>query len=447
MLPPDRCATPAAAWPVLPLILGLFALTAAAADGDKAEPIDRALLKQAPAIVKFLRDEGCKNVGVLKFQVKKGDGPATDSAGPLNLAVANQLEVALLIANDNDVRKQLGIIARASDVAAGVKGGTHLTAAGRQKLLAAHYPLAWGKHEVAPDALLTGLVEVSPDLRTLSVTVLAFDKENTLQKVAAFQAANDSRTLVDSGESFLLRGAFDKGEPQIREQKAIDNAARVKASKVTNPLQDAETPVTLDILYDGKRVPVTFRDGQALVREPREGQKVELVIRRLDTGKQTFGVVVFVNGENTLYRQRLPAAQCSKWVLDTQAAPIRLRGFKTGVDKGEAFRVLCRAESKNNEIYYGADVGTIALVVFREKRGRPPEKLPSDEEEDLAAIHRGMLPSDAPRNLGALEQQLRADASRGLIGSGEQIKVETIKVKFDTDPTPVMSATIRYYKP
>jgi len=391
--------TQVAALGALPLVLNLLSLPGQAGDDDKPERIDRGLLKQAPAIIKFLKNKGYKNVGVLKFQVKKGNEPATDSAGLINLAVANQLELALLLANDNEVRKQLGIIARASDVAASVKGGNHLTAAGRQKLLAARYPLAWGKEDVVPDALLTGVVEVSPDLRTLSVTVLAFDKGSDLQKVVAFKATNDSRTLVDSGESFLLRGAFDKGEPQVREQTVLDNAARVKAAKARNPLQDPNTPVTLDILYDGKLVPVTYRDGQALVREPEEGQKVELVIRRLDTGTETLAAVVFVNGENTLYKQRLPAAQCTKWVLDPNAEPIKLRGFKAEGDKGEAFRVLCRAESKLNEIYYGADVGTIALVVFREKRGQKEEKLLTEDEVDLTAVHRGILPTGRTRTL------------------------------------------------
>ena len=395
--------TRAAAPAVLPLVIALLVLTASAADGDKPERIDRALLKQAPAIIKFLKDKGYKNVGVLKFLVKKGDKPASDSAGPINLAMANQLEVALLIANDNDVRKQLGIIGRASDVAATVKGGSHLTAAGRQKLLEAHYPLAWGKDEVVPDALLTGVVEVSPDLRTVAVTVQAFDKESGLQKVVAFKAANDSRTLVDSGESFLLRGAFDKGEPQVREQSVLDNAARVKEAKANNPLQDDKTPVALDILYDGELVPVKFRAGQASVREPREGQKVELVIRRLDSSAETLAAVLLVNGENTLFKQRLPPSLCSKWVLDPSAEPIRVQGFKIGGDKGEAFRVLSRAESKYNEVYYGADVGTIALVVFREKRGQAEAKLLTEDEEDLAAVHRGAVAHRAPEEPGSAQ--------------------------------------------
>jgi len=429
------------------IVLGLLSVPALAADGDKPDRLDQTLLKQAPLIIKHLRDKGYKNIGVLKFQVKKGESAPTDNAGPINLAVANQLEVALLIANDNDAKKQLGIIARASDVAAGVKGGSHLTAEGRQKLLAAKYPLAWGNEEVTPDALLTGVIEMGADLRTLNVSVQAFDKSNaSLQPVVAFKASNDSRNLVDSGESFLVRGVFDKGEPQVKEQKAIDYAARVKAAGAKNPLQDPNTPVTLDILYDGKRIPVSFRDGQALAPEPQEGQKVEFVLRRLAADVERFGVVLFVNGENTLYKQRLPAAQCSKWVLSADSEPLRLKGFKTGVDKGEAFRVLSREESKKDEIYYGADVGTIALVVFREKRGGD-DKLLSEDEQDLAAIYRGAVPAERPKNLGALKQQLHADASRGLIGSGEVIKVETNKVKFNTDPTPLMSVTIRYYKP
>jgi hypothetical protein len=66
--------------------------------------------------------------------------------------------------------------------------------------------------------------------------------------------------------------------------------------------------------------------------------------------------------------------------------------------------VLSRAESKKDEIYYGADVGTIALVVFREKRGGD-DKLLSEDEEDRAAVYRGALPTARPPNLGALNSR------------------------------------------
>jgi hypothetical protein len=46
-----------------------------------------------------------------------------------------------------------------------------------------------------------------------------------------------------------------------------------------------------------------------------------------------------------------------------------------------------------------------------------------------------------------LKGQLRADASRGLIGQGREVGADIQHVSFKPDPTPVMVATIRYYRP
>src|SRR4051794_15767530 len=55
--------------------------------------LDLAVLKQAPEIISYLKDHRYKNVGVLKFRVKKGDEPASDHVGPLNLNIAGRLEI------------------------------------------------------------------------------------------------------------------------------------------------------------------------------------------------------------------------------------------------------------------------------------------------------------------------------------------------------------------
>jgi hypothetical protein len=413
---------------------------------SRADELEKALLKEAPKIVQFLQEKGYRNVGVLKFRVKKGDGPASAAAGTLNLDVARRLEVALLLANDP--KKPLGVIAGASGIADTIPGANHLTAEGRKPLFRPGYALAWGEEKVAPDAFLTGTVEIAADFKRLTVGVLAFDKDGgPLTKVAVIDAACDADVMVSGGESFMVRGAFDQGHTEQFTAKIIDTAHRVKTGEAKNPWEDRTAPVQLDVVYDGKRVPVEVREGRAWVREPREGEKVEFVLRRLDDSKDRFAAALLVNGENTFYKERLPPEQCTKWVLDPGCGPLTVSGFKTGENKGEAFRVMSRAESKRNEMYYGADVGTITLVVFREKTWKEDPKLPTDEEEDLAAIHRGLLPEKPPANLGALKRQLRSDDNRGLIGSGETIKVETVKVKFNTAPTPVMALTITYYKP
>jgi len=65
---------------------------------------------------------------------------------------------------------------------------------------------------------------------------------------------------------------------------------------------------------------------------------------------------------------------------------------------------------------YGADVGTISMVVFREAHGVKKPLALDDEAEDLAALVGGRFPRKPPENLAALKFQLRsggANAGRG----------------------------------
>jgi hypothetical protein len=67
---------------------------------------------------------------------------------------------------------------------------------------------------------------------------------------------------------------------------------------------------------------------------------------------------------------------------------------------------MSRAESRANARNYGADVGTIALVVFREMKPREPfpgalMQLPEDE----AILKHGVIPEEPPANLDALKAQ------------------------------------------
>ena len=179
---------------------------------------------------------------------------------------------------------------------------------------------------------------------------------------------------------------------------------------------------------------------------------MSFVLKRTAKASGRFAVVLKVNGENTLFREKLPDLQCRKWILEPDGQPIFVRGYQNSAQVAEAFRVASAAESKANEIRYGDDVGTVTMTVFAEKPGRtPPSDLPSDTAEDLAALTRGVFPQQTPRNLAALQHQLRDNAlpgnrSRGLILSGGQTAQATRTVSFTAEPTPVMSVTITYYK-
>lgn len=426
-------------------MLLVLALALAPPTPGRADPLDRQLLRHAPEILQYCQRKGYKNVGVLKFRVQKGQSALTDNVGPLNLDMAKQLELALVLANR--VHEPVGIVHDASTVAATIAGANHTIAEGRPPLFTRHYPLAWGSEQVIPDAFLTGVVLVSDDLKRLSIGIVAFDRRQSIESVVEFDADVDPFDLIDSGESFLVRGALDDDEQQLAQ--VVKSASRVNSRLQRHPLQDPGAPVALEIRYDNIPVPVEIRGGQAFVREPREGQQVSFLLKRKPPDRTRYALVLKVNGMNTLYKERLPELECTKWVLEPNLNEIKVVGFQLTDKQVERFKVLSRAASKQREMDYGADVGTISLVVFREGSLSPPrpDDLLDDAADDLAVLSRERFPRGTPSNLSALQNQLRGDAVRGLIAEGEVIGGGTIKAVFTAHPIPVMSATITYYRP
>jgi hypothetical protein len=176
------------------IVLALGALmTMSRAEEPKVESLKRALQQNAPEVIRYLKNNNCKNVGVLKFRVKIGDAKATDSAGPINMAIANELELALALSRANDPKNPIGIVRRASEVAATIPGATHLTKDGCAKFFTKTYPLAWGKESVTPEAFLTGLVEVDASLRSMSVTIDAFSKPVASQRKSSSSGRSATR--------------------------------------------------------------------------------------------------------------------------------------------------------------------------------------------------------------------------------------------------------------
>jgi hypothetical protein len=414
--------------------------------------LERTLVRAAPAVIKHCQEKGYQNVGVLKFlTLKEGQKNFSDNAGTLNRTVAKQLEMGLILSND--ARKTVGIIEDASSIAAKTPGANHLTKEGRAKLFEPKYPLAWGKETVTADAFVTGTIGVSADLKTLKIQLFVFDKAtNSLGLVGKeLIAANDPRKLSEMGESFT-RGAFDDGSVETKaertkqEEKSLEKAAEVKEQKVKNPAQDSASPVKLEVLYNGKPVPVEFKDGKAFIPEPNVGQKVTLKLTR--TGdKGIFGCVVKVNGENTLFREKFPDANCRKWLLFPETKdPVEIVGFQKDETTSEEFRVLSKAESKAREIDYGADVGTITLTVFPELKGQPPRGDLTEETQSTKVLEKAQTPEKKPDNFNALTAQLLEDANRGLIAEGNKVGSKIEIVKFTADPSPIMSLTIVYYK-
>src|SRR5262245_2396347 len=262
------------------------------ADSARGADLESALLDRAKALVKHCKDRDAKTVGVLKFLATKDDNDFSDNLGTINTLLARRVELALILANDP--RNPIAIIDDASAVAAKTPGANHRTPEGRKVLLGAKYKLAWGDPRVraTPVAFLTGLVSVSKDLRTLRISFLYFDgkskKLEDIPTVPDVVVANRPSSLVEMGESFTVRGAFDDGKveagtkekakndppkddkkgeppadlPKDKDQSALQQAADVRDQKaVKHPAHDPDAPIKLTVLYNGKPEKFEIRDG------------------------------------------------------------------------------------------------------------------------------------------------------------------------------------------
>ena len=446
----------------------------------QAAELEGALLDRARGLIKHSQAKGYKNVGVLKFLGTKDGRIVSDNLGTVNSLLARRLELALVLANDP--RNPVGVIDNATAVAARTAGANHLTPAGRQALFAPQYDLAWGdpKPKVTADAFLTGLVEVSKDLKTLRLSFLVFDRTvNKLELVPGVPDAvvpNRASALVELGESFTVRGAFDDGKVQTKpkgkdkndvakeqpkkdppkvpakndppadlpkDKDVIQQAKDVRDQAAKHPAEDPDAPVKLTVLYNGKPVKVQVQGGKAFLPEPATGDKVELVITK-DVKAPQYGVVLKVNGENTLDKQRLPDVRCRMWILTNPGEAVTIGGYQLGTDRSETFRVLSAPESKAREVNYGADVGTLTLTVFPE--GKSPSPDLSDDAAEKTAVAKAELPSEPSKSFDALKSKLLEDANRGLIAEGAQVEGKVQVVNFTPAATPVMTLTVIYYK-
>jgi hypothetical protein len=431
-------------------VLAIAIVLLAAIPQLHAQSLESSLVKEARKIVAHAREQGYQNVGVLKFQATKDGKTLSDKVGALNLFLARQLEAALIMTNDP--RSPIGVVRNASAVAARTPGANHLSREGRMKLFTPRYPLAWGDEKVNVDFFVTGLAAVSPDLKTISVSLLSFDsKANKLTPIGKdIVAPLRPGHLVDVGESFLVRGIFDGGKVELDKpvppEEMVKAAVHTRQEKEKHPIQEEVAPIKLTVYYDDREIKPQYRDGKAYLEEPKEGQEVSLGLKCVaKVGR--FGVVLKVNGESTQWRERLPDFYCNPWVLEAGEGPYRLHGYAISDDKSVAFRVASAAESKALEMDYGADVGTITMTVFRELVPRKKTGMDlKDLDAPLVKVVEKAADVEEAADLSVLKANLLKDANRGVITAGKGFASKIERVRFTPDPDPVMAVTLIYYK-
>jgi hypothetical protein len=194
------------------IVLTGVVLAALAPTAARADQLDKKLNDEMPGVMKYLREQRYKNVGVLRFRVQKGKRPARFDNAPLNGNMATRLENLLVIHGGPDDSKAIGVIHNAGQAAARQKVGSWFTNRDqRHKLFDASYPLAWGNRNVKASAILTGKVVTSEDLKQTTVQIVCFDRNNVaLKEVIRFTLPTDRSLITDLGYSYVLsRGKRD----------------------------------------------------------------------------------------------------------------------------------------------------------------------------------------------------------------------------------------------
>jgi hypothetical protein len=467
-------------------------LASAAAAAEPNAVLDKALRDAAPRILEKLHAGKYDNVGVLKFRAARGGDPLRDplrdDLGPINCSLADRLEVALVLAQKED--DTLGILLHASDAVSksGNSDASHLTETGRAAFFpekrepenrdtAIKFDRPWGNGRKVPaDAFLTGEARLSADLKTVDVTVQLFDRADpaTLKEVDKFTALLDWRALAEAGVSFVHRRGDDAPLPDILTENVpvVRNDDNVflyppPGEKSSDQKKDwgkllSESPVKLEIYYvkdkgDVKKSAQPQAVEGGAVRPPREGEKVVLKLK--NTGDHTYGVVLRINGENTIEPARsVPSDLDSlKWILEP-GDEISIFGFQEGKAVAKEFEVFSPKATEEKMVNYDRDnLGTFRMAVFRaadQKSAGDTALAMRDDNLDpgVKAVRGGSLSTGGtPRTLAALQGKLKENAKaaggRGLIGAGENIASEVKLVDFRPLPSPEATLTIHYFTP
>jgi len=338
----------------------------------RASNLDDGYLKGGAAarVREHLQKNGYKNVGVLRFEVKKGKSAPSMNVGTMNSLVATRLENALILVMERE--NPIGITRNAGAVAARRDPDANWhTEAGREKLFKGDYPLAWGGKSVDVDAFLTGTVEISPDYRETKIIVKIFDKKNTnLRSVGAPIAVKmDRDALREIGQGFViskraLNQIASKGAVPDSEVDNIVLGGAVKGTAVDKRDNLAKIREYLDfaILFDDVPAGLKSEGERSVIDTPAPDQKVTIKL----VAKEKLGLLLRVNGINTINKEgsERDRLESSWWVLEPGKEYL-IRGFYEG-GKVYPFKVVAETEVDKSEL--GADQerhGIISFEIFK----------------------------------------------------------------------------------
>lgn len=418
-------------WGMAPLLVLLLPLIVA--PGVRADRMDDELLRHGATMIKKLRQLGYKTVGTLPFAVKLGKKPSSWSRGPINQNMADLLESTLVYCNDP--LKPLNVLNNPTQVAKKmIRGATLETHAGKQAFFNHAYPVYGTTFRTEkPDVLLTGRIDISPDMKTTSVTIVRMDRKNVgnLQFLHRFQFKTDRYLLADAGIGTSLskkykgvrrfsRNALDsipltddaQGGNEKPGEGGTGEGSKPGEGEGKNPQgQEGSFPVDVTVFYDDaiiEREPdeaaqTTEGARQSLsykIKTPTGSQKVRLKIK--NTTPDKIGVVVMVGGLSTLYEER-NWKDSPKWIMDPGAEYSLVGFYQRGDKEVKPFKVQEDSDALFQE--RGDAAGQIIVYVWR----------PATEEGALSYDGQRSLrrPKDLAGRRSVSQAQLYQSLKRG----------------------------------
>jgi hypothetical protein len=438
---------------------------AAAPEPQQPPTLSEALLDKGSEVIDFLKTtykpgKDGLNVGVLNFCVRIREDTYRN-VGPLNRRLANRLETAVLLKLDPKEKDRIRLLQDVSTAVVKSKNhkADHRDPEGRRAFFEEKYEPSWGFNmdPVDADVFLTGEARIL-DTQEVEVIIQAFDHKGTsappLREVCRFKVPVDSITLSEAGLPFIV--------PASSTVNVAKNAVKpevVKPERIPKVLE--ESPVEFEVHYGDSEKPEKLISVDRY-REPPAGEKVWFRLTNKSASKD-FGVVLRVNGENTLFRNLEEASddRAPMWVV-RHGKTIDIEGYQTSKAKMEPFKVAPPTESRDLEIRYGKHVGTFAFTVFGEDPRRPDPDDPvraSEKEKRTYLVSRGRAARAAkPIDLASLQAQLLTDPhiatttsklrSRGVIHPSKDMKDQPVDlVDFRRAVEPTCSFTFYYYLP
>lgn len=443
--------------------------------GAQLDQIDKGLLRHAPRIMKNLSKKKYRCVGVLKFRVRHGNRKPSFRAGHLNTNLTTRLENALMLGSrTNSVR----VIRNATQVAFRAdRYANYRTTASRAKLFRTRYPLAVGGGSAYPDVFLTGIVKVgirtvggkeTRDNRYTTVVIEAFDRGNPGRpwEESRFAVRTDRMVLADSGVGFrltksLLTGAGSRAPDTIVPTTTpIDPPGGGTTPGGTTPggmgpIGMGEPSVSIQVLYSGTPKDLIPEAGEPkglekrfTVETPLVGDRVTLVLKNESTTKK-FGVVLMVNGRNTLYEeQEAGPTEMSRWILDPGATTTVKGFYQVGDTSYKPFEVITKEDLMTKaplDFYPAEKLGLITMHVLHEGDGSTALAYQSTGK-GLRALGRGSRFGSLGSFKSAYFKELKRRRGKNYIVASGETQPTTLRDDKLNNPQHLETWIIRYFK-